>query len=66
MFETGGMAFYAPCPRCGKRVVAVLNKRGEAETRDTCGSNHIELPEDRKAVKNENGVYVLEEVKEDI
>lgn len=66
MFEPGRRLFYAICPKCGKRASAVLNDRGEAETRDACGSNHIELPEDRKAVKNENGVYVLEEVKENI
>lgn len=66
LFEPGSRLFYAICPKCGKRASAVLNDRGEAETRDACGSNHIELPEDRKAVKNENGVYVLEEVKEDI
>ena len=58
-YELGQPYFYAPCPVCGKHVVARFDESGAAYTTDTCGQNGIELPDGYEARSGPEG-YTLE------
>lgn len=60
-YETGNSYFHAPCPRCGKVVVARIDGcTGAASTTcGVCGTLSIEIPNGFEAVKGEDG-YTLE------
>lgn len=58
-YEVGQSYFYAPCPVCGKQVVARFDESGAAYTTDTCGQNGIELPDGCEARSGPDG-YTLE------
>lgn len=58
-YKVGQPYFYAPCPVCGKQVVARFDESGAAHTTDTCGQNGIELPDGYEARSGPEG-YTLE------
>ena len=59
VFEAGRTIFHAPCPVCGKTVVAWFDESGNPFTTDACGRHSIRLPPGYEARKGEDG-YTLE------